>query len=119
MIFVITILIIKTLALIFCFIMEHKCLKVGNFKSFYLFFLCFIGFSFFTWILIAIAFSIDKIASSEVNLFALCNGIIYGIFLIFTFIKNLKYCVFAKMGNWIFPILAGVLIGKAIFYFQL
>ena len=119
MIFVITILIIKTLALIFFFFLEHKSLKVGNYKSFYLDFFWFIAFSFFTWFLIAIAFSIDKIVSSEVNIFAVYSGIIYGIFLIFTFIKNLKYQVFAKIGNWFFLIIAGILIGRAICNFLL
>lgn len=106
MIFVITILIIKTLALFFCFDNQHKSLKQNNYKKFYLFFFWFIGFSFFTWILITIAFFIDKIGSNKLKIFTMYNGAIYGAFWFFTFLKNLKYEVFLKVANVFFPLMA-------------
>ena len=116
MFFVLTILIVKAIVLFFCCVVGHKSLKANNFKKYYLFFGVFLALSLPTWILITIPFFMDKISSNEVNIFTLYNGVIYGAFLIFTFIENLKYRMFLKIGNVVFPLMAGLLFLKAIKY---
>lgn len=106
MIFVITILIIKTLALFFCCIMQNKNLIKNNFYMYYIFFGIFLAFSAIAWIFITILFFNNKIVSSELKIFTMYNGAIYGVFWFFAFLKNIKYNVFLKIGNVAFPLMA-------------